>query len=66
VNRTRSRALAVLGGVLSTVGLLWALQGAGVVGRSVMTDQSEWLVIGVLVLAVGAVLILLGLRGESR
>lgn len=64
MRKMRSWSMIVAGGVLSAVGLLWALQGAGVIGRSVMTDQSEWLVIGLVVLAVGVVLILLGRRAE--
>jgi hypothetical protein len=53
----------VVGGLLAcAAGLLWALQGAGVVGRSVMTGHTQWLVIGCVVFAVGLGLVYRGLH----
>lgn len=37
------------------VGVLWSLQGVGVVGGSFMTGQSQWLYIGVVTMLVGLV-----------
>ena len=46
--------MRALGIVLMLVGLLWILQGAGLVGGSFMTGQSEWLYIGIVTALVGA------------
>jgi hypothetical protein len=43
----------VAGIVLSLAGVVWALQGAGLIGGSAMSGQGQWLVIGVVVGAVG-------------
>ena len=47
----------VPGVVLSAVGLVWTLQGVGVLRGSVMTGSSLWATIGPIVLVVGLVLI---------
>jgi hypothetical protein len=44
------------GAVLALVGLVWALQGAGVLPGSAMSGEREWLVIGTVVTVVGAAL----------
>jgi hypothetical protein len=59
-------ALVVVGVVLLLLGLLWTLQGAGVVGGSFMTGQRMWLVIGIIVAVVGLVLGFLGLRPRTQ
>ncbi len=46
--------MRALGIVLMLVGLLWILQGAGFIGGSFMTGQSEWLYIGIVTAIVGA------------
>jgi hypothetical protein len=45
-----------IGVVLALVGLVWALQGAGVLPGSAMSGQRQWLVIGLALIAAGAVL----------
>ena len=45
--------MRALGIALSLVGLLWILQGAGLVGGSFMTGQSRWLYIGIATAAAG-------------
>ena len=45
-----------VGAVLTLVGLVWALQGAGVLPGSVMSGEREWLAIGLVVVVVGVVL----------
>ena len=62
MSRVRSWPLFIGGGLLAAVGSVWALQGAGVIGRSVMTDQRQWLVIGALMFVVGGALMLRGVR----
>ena len=47
----------VSGVVLSGVGLVWTLQGLGVLRGSVMSGSSLWATIGPIVLLVGLVLI---------
>jgi hypothetical protein len=40
------------------MGGVWFFQGIGVIGGSVMSDNSTWVVIGAIVAIVGVVLIL--------
>ena len=54
--------MRALGIVLALVGLLWILQGAGVVGGSFMTGQSQWLYIGIATAIVGAIVFGWGAR----
>lgn len=58
----RSIVLVIVGAVAVLLGGVWALQGSGVIGGSVMTDSTLWLVIGIVVVVAGAVLIVLGAR----
>lgn len=46
------------------IGLLWSLQGLGVVRGSFMTGQSQWLYIGIVTMLVG--LVGLGWANRSR
>ena len=50
-------ALLVLG-----IGVLWSLQGLGLVRGSFMTGQRQWLYIGIVTMLVG----LIGLRWANR
>ena len=50
--------LNVVGGVLLLVGVLWALQGIGLVGGSFMTGQRPWLFIGMVTAGLGLVVLL--------
>ena len=54
----------IVGIVLLLLGLLWTLQGAGVVGGSFMSGKTMWLVIGIVVALVGLGLGYLGLGGS--
>ena len=58
--------LVIVGVVLLLLGLLWALQGAGLVGGSFMTGQRMWLIIGIVVAIVGLVLGYLGLAPRTQ
>lgn len=58
--------LLIVGVVLLLLGLLWALQGAGLVGGSFMTGQRMWLVIGIVVAVVGLVLGYLGVSPRTQ
>ena len=58
-----SRPLALaLGGAVFAIGVLWTLQGLGVVGGSPMTGVTLWAVVGPVVAIVGLVLALRGAR----
>ncbi len=48
--------MKITGIVLLLVGVLWILQGVGIVGGSFMTGRSEWFYIGGLTAAVGIAL----------
>lgn len=54
------------GVVLGLVGLVWILQGVGLLQGSRMTGESFWAGAGVVFLIVGAALIYLGMRRPKR
>ncbi|HZY50646.1 MAG TPA: hypothetical protein VFE64_12805 [Devosia sp.] len=45
----------IVGIVLILLGGLWILQGGNIIGGSVMSGQTQWLWIGIVVLIVGLV-----------
>jgi len=51
-----------VGVVLIVVGVLWALQGFGVIGGSFMSGDSVWAVIGPVVAVAGLVIAGIGVR----
>ncbi len=62
-----SRPVAlVIGGILVVIGLIWFLQGIGVLGGSGMSGVVLWAVIGPIVAAVGIALIVRSRRGTSE
>jgi hypothetical protein len=60
----RRRWVTVAGVVLALLGLLWFLQGIGVVKGSFMTGEPVWAIIGVVLLALAARLLAEALRGN--
>jgi hypothetical protein len=56
--------VTVAGVVLALLGLLWFLQGVGVVGGSFMSGEPVWAVIGLVLLLLAARLLLEALRGN--
>ncbi len=58
----RSGVLAAVGVIVTIAGLIWALQGFGVIGGSFMSGDSVWAIIGPVVAAVGLVLTGIGVR----
>ena len=54
--------LVGVGIVLVLLGGLWFLQGVGILAGSVMTGQTFWAIVGVILLIVGSVLCVLGVR----
>ena len=55
-------AIVVLGVIVALFGLLWALQGFGVVGGSPMSNTTTWSVIGPIVVLVGIAIAVFGSR----
>ena len=47
---------------MALVGLVWLLQGVGILPGSFMTGQSFWAVMGAIFLIVGGLLVFTGLR----
>ena len=54
----------IVGVVVALVGLLWSLQGFGVVSGSPMSGTTTWSVIGPIVVVIGVVVAVIGTRGR--
>ncbi|MFI6041485.1 hypothetical protein ACIA8C_07610 [Nocardia sp. NPDC051321] len=61
----RSPILVALGVIIGLAGLLWSLQGFGVVSGSPMSDTVTWSIIGPIVLIAGVLLAVWGYRGRA-
>ncbi|SDO99359.1 hypothetical protein SAMN04515671_2598 [Nakamurella panacisegetis] len=62
----RRNLLIGLGGLILVLGLLFLLQGSGVVHGSPMTDDHFWIYAGAVIAVVGAALLSVGLRVGRR
>lgn len=62
----RKPLLTGVGALIAIVGILWTLQGFGVVGGSVMTGQALWAVIGPLVAVAGLAMVVTTMRRSAR
>jgi hypothetical protein len=59
------RVTSIVAGALLIIGLIWLLQGIGVLGGSVMTGSSFWAWVGGLcIVAAGVLLARLARRGS--
>lgn len=56
-------AILIVGIVVTCFGVLWALQGFGVVGGSPMSNTTTWSIIGPIVAIVGIGIAAYGSRG---
>jgi hypothetical protein len=54
--------MRIVGGGLCVLGVVWILQGAGLLKGSFMTGQAFWGWMGALALVLGVPVLLLGLR----
>jgi len=61
----RKPLLAGLGALAVVIGLVWVGQGVGLLPGSAMSGERTWLVIGAVVVVLGAVLLVLSTRGRS-
>ncbi|WP_141788367.1 hypothetical protein [Oryzihumus leptocrescens] len=59
MNRTLLKPVGVL---VALVGLLWTLQGTGVLGGSAMSGVAFWAVVGIVLIIAGVALYVLGER----
>ena len=62
----RRNLLIALGGLITVIGLLFFLQGTGVVHGSPMTNDHFWIYAGAVIAVIGAGLLSLGLRTARR
>lgn len=58
-------AVGILGVVVAAFGLLFALQGFGVVGGSPMSNTTTWSVLGPIIMLIGLALAYAGIRGQK-
>ncbi|PPF79288.1 hypothetical protein C5B96_12850 [Subtercola sp. Z020] len=65
-SRTARLALGVVGAIALIVGAVFAGQGANLIPGSSMTGDRTWLYIGLVLAAVGIVMIVVGLRRPGR
>ena len=56
--------LLIVGGLMDLVGVVWLMQGVGVLPGSFMTGQPFWAVMGTISVVVGGLLIFAGLRSS--
>lgn len=56
----------ILGAVLVLVGLIWFLQGIGVLLGSFMSNQAQWALIGLLAAGIGTSILVRNFRRASR
>jgi hypothetical protein len=62
----RKPVWVVVGVVAMLLGLLFTLQGAGVIKGSSMSDSTFWAVAGPVVILIGLALASVGVRGRLR
>jgi hypothetical protein len=62
----RKPALVVVGVVVALAGLLFTLQGVGVISGSAMSSTTFWAVAGPIIMVVGVALAYVGVRGGAR
>lgn len=61
----KRKAFSVVGIIVAVLGLIWLLQGAGVLSGSVMTGSEFWEVVGAITFIVGLVIIPYSLKTSS-
>jgi hypothetical protein len=59
-------ALVVIGVFVGLAGLLFTVQGVGLIKGSSMSDTTFWTVAGPVIIAVGLVVAGIGVRGRGR
>ncbi len=59
-------ALVIIGVIMIAIGVVWILQGTGMLPGSVMSGQQMWAIIGAIVLVIGIVVLIVGARMIAR
>jgi hypothetical protein len=62
----RKPGLVFVGGIVALMGLVFTLQGVGVLEGSSMSDTTFWSVAGPLIMLVGFAVAAAGVRGGAR
>ena len=63
MNKNRRSVRGIVGGLLILLGLIWTLQGLGVIqSKSAMTGETIWAVIGPIVAILGVYLVAQAVR----
>ena len=60
-----SRTLVVVGGILDLIGIVWLLQGLNVLPGSFMTGDPFWARAGVATMAIGSIIVVIGVRRSA-
>jgi hypothetical protein len=60
----RNGLMMVVGALLAVAGVIFALQGLGVIGGSAMSGDSVWAILGPIIAIVGLAMAVLGLRAS--
>jgi len=63
-SRTRRIVLGALGALISLTGLIWTLQGLGVIPGSFMTGDRTWFYVGLICLAAGIFAMIIAVRWQ--
>ena len=63
---TRKMALVIVGVLLVIAGVVFALQGDGVIGGSMMSGNSTYIYVGIIVAIIGLILLGLGIMSKSK
>jgi hypothetical protein len=61
----KNSLLIAAGALITIAGVVWALQGLGYIGGSVMSGVTFWAVVGPLVALAGLTMAVVGLRRRS-
>jgi hypothetical protein len=56
----------LVGAILAILGLLFTLQGSGVISGSVMSGSTFWAVAGPIIIVIGLIVATVGVRGRAR
>ena len=62
----RKPGLVFIGGIVALMGLVFTLQGVGVLKGSTMSNTTFWSVAGPVIGLIGVGIAVLGVRGRSR
>jgi hypothetical protein len=62
----RKPTLVVVGVVVALFGLLFTLQGAGVIKGGAMSGTTFWTVAGPVIILIGLAVVTAGVRGRAR